>query len=149
MPEDAVGEAGVFDVVPAHVVKRLGSIRRPHAVDLDHDETQVGERGEPVGGAEGLGDERALRPRIDLLDDRVLVRWIKVFGPADNAPDVRLAIAPLGDEDLGRLPAAGLERGRVGLVDLAYQVAVGRSPQLVNRSPVDPAVGIDQIAAIG
>ena len=59
-------------------------------------------------GAEGLGDERALRAGVDLLDDRVLLGRIEVLGPADDAPDVRLAVAALGDEDLGRLPAAGL-----------------------------------------
>ena len=100
-------------------------------------------------GAEGLGHERALRPGVDLLDDRVLLARVEVLGPADDAPDVRLAVAPLGDEHLGRLPAARLQGRRVRLFELAYQLAVGRSPQLVDRGLVHPAVGIDQIAAIG
>ena len=48
VPEDAVGEAGVLEVVPADVVKRLGPVGRPHAVDLHDDEAQVGQRREPA-----------------------------------------------------------------------------------------------------
>ena len=106
VPEDAIGEAGVLEVVPADVVKRLGAIGRPHAVDLHDDETQVGQRREPADRAERLGNERALRAGVDLLDDRVFLGRIEVLGPADDAPDVGLAVAALGDEHLGRLPAA-------------------------------------------
>ena len=49
MPENAVGETGVLEVVPADVVKRLGAIGRPHAVHLHDDETQVGQEREPAG----------------------------------------------------------------------------------------------------
>ncbi len=64
VPEDAVREAGVLDVVPADVVKRLGPVGRPHAVDLDHDETRgPSATRNRLHRAEGLGDERALRDR--------------------------------------------------------------------------------------
>ena len=44
MPQDAIGETGVADVLPRHVVKRLRAVRRPHAVDLHDDEAELGLR---------------------------------------------------------------------------------------------------------
>ena len=49
VPEDAVGEAGVLEVVPADVVERLGAVGRPHAVHLHDDEAQVGQRRRTAG----------------------------------------------------------------------------------------------------
>ena len=43
-PEDAVGKAGVAEVLPADVVERLGAVGRAHAVDLHDDEAQLGQR---------------------------------------------------------------------------------------------------------
>ena len=44
VPQDAVREAGVLEVLPAHVVKRLGAVGRAHAVHLHDDEAQVRQR---------------------------------------------------------------------------------------------------------
>ena len=149
MPEDPVGKAGVLEVVPADVVERLGSIGRPHAVHLHDDEAQVGQRSESPRGAEGLGDVRALGAGVDALDDRIFLRGVEIPGPADDAPDVGLAVAALGDEDLGRPPAAGLERRDIRLLELADELAVLDAAQLVDRGHVHPAVGVDEVAAIG
>ena len=43
-PQDAVGEPGVAEVLPANVVERLRAVRRAHAVDLHHDEPQLRQR---------------------------------------------------------------------------------------------------------
>ena len=43
VPEDAIREAGVAEVLPRDVVERLRSVRRPHAVDLDDDEAELGD----------------------------------------------------------------------------------------------------------
>src|SRR5262249_32061685 len=96
----------------------------------------------------GLRDKGALRAGVDLLDDRVFPPRVEVSGPADDPPDVRLAVAPLGHEDLRRLPAAGLQRRDVGLLELADQLAVGGAPQLVDRGQVYPAIGVDEEAPI-
>src|SRR5262249_32260833 len=96
----------------------------------------------------GLRDKGALRAGVDLLDDRVFPPRVEVSGPADDPPDVRLAVAPLGHEDLRRLPAAGLQRRDVGLLELADQLAVGGAPQLVDRGQVYPAIGVYEEAPI-
>src|SRR5262249_25592778 len=89
VPEDAVGEARVTEVVPAHVVERLGAALRPHAVHLHDDETEPGEVDEAGGGAERVPlREIALRSGINLFDDRVLLVRVKVARPGDVAPDV-------------------------------------------------------------
>ena len=44
VPENAIGETGIAEVLPGHVVKRLRAVRRAHAVDLDHDEAEFGQR---------------------------------------------------------------------------------------------------------
>ena len=72
VPEDAIGEAGVGEVVPADIVKRLGTVRRAHAVHLHHDEAQVGQRGVAAEGAERLGHERSLRAGVNVLDHGIL-----------------------------------------------------------------------------
>ena len=65
VPEDSIGEPGVLEVVPADVVKGLGAICRSHAVDLHDDEAEVRQRSVLVERAERLGNERALRARVD------------------------------------------------------------------------------------
>ena len=125
-PEDAVGEAGVAQVLPADVVERLRPPVRPHAVDLHDDEAQLGQRLRPMKRRERLGHERALRPGVDLLDHRVLLRRVEVRRPEDHAVDVGLAVAPLGDEPLGGLPAGRQQGRRVGPLQLADELAVRR-----------------------
>ena len=60
--------------------------------------------------AERLGHEGALRPGVDLLDHRVLLGRIEIGGPDDDAPDIGLAVAALGDEDFGASAARGEQR---------------------------------------
>src|SRR5687767_13832543 len=108
VPEDAVREAGVAEVLPRHVVEGLRAVVRTHTVDLHDDEPDLRLRLHGVEGAKGLGDEGTLRPGVDVLDDWVLFRGIEVGRSIDDAPDVGLSVATLRDEDLWRLPARGL-----------------------------------------
>ena len=74
----------IRDRVVAHVgvvglVELLRSPRRPHPVDFDDDEAELGEglgiaaRGEKRAAADAAG----LRSRIDVVDDRVFLRRIE------------------------------------------------------------------------
>ena len=58
-----------------------------------------------------FGTNESVRAGVDVLDDRILLRRIEVRRPDDDAVDVGLAVAPLGDEDLRR-PPAGLRAAR-------------------------------------
>src|SRR5439155_21620417 len=104
VPEDAIGEAGVAEILPGDVVECLRSIRRAHAVNLHDDEPELGLRLHLVVGEERLRHERALRPRVDVLDDGILLRRVETAWPDDDAPDAGRAIASYGDEHLQRLP---------------------------------------------
>ena len=41
-PENTIGETGIADVLPAHIVEGLTAVRRTHAVDLHQNESQLG-----------------------------------------------------------------------------------------------------------
>src|SRR5262249_14221072 len=144
VPEDAVGEAGVGEFVPADVVEFLGAVGRAHAVDLCDDEAEVGQG---IAGAKRLGHERALRAGVNVLDDRVALRRVEVPRPGDDPPNAGRAVAALGDEHLRRLPAAGLQVGYVRPLQLADERAVVAPPQLVYRRHVHPRIGVDDVLA--
>src|SRR5690606_39784850 len=57
--------------------------------------------------------------------------------PDDDAPDVRLAVPPLGDERLGRPPARREQRRHVGALQLQQHRAVARAAELRDRRQVD------------
>ncbi len=66
-PRNAVGKAGVGEILPADIVKFFGAVGSAHAVDLDDDEAPLGKFLRSGCGAEGLRHERALRAGIDAL----------------------------------------------------------------------------------
>ena len=72
-PEDAVGKAGVAQILPADVMERLGAVGGAHAVDLHDDESQIRHALLSRVEGESLGDERVVRACIDVLDDRILL----------------------------------------------------------------------------
>src|SRR5262249_10253239 len=88
VPEDAIGKAGVGNVFPRVIVERLRAIARTHAIDLHEDETDLRERYEALTAAPRLRNKRAVWPRVDLLDDRVLLFRVEGDRPYDDAPDV-------------------------------------------------------------
>jgi hypothetical protein len=84
-----------------------GPTGRSHAVDLHDDKARIGQRGKPPLGAKGLGNERALRPRINLFNDRIFFRRIEGPWTTDDAPNIGLPVAAFRTENLGRFPPAG------------------------------------------
>ena len=81
VPQDAIREPSVAQVLPRDVMERFGAIRRAHAVDLHDDKAELGLRHHRVERGERLRHERPLRAGIDALDDRVLLRRIEVRRP--------------------------------------------------------------------
>ena len=114
-PGDAVGEAGVLQVLVAHLLEFLAAVAGAHGVELDHDEAQFGQRGGvPVVGLEGLGRIAVAGTGIDVLDNWVLLRGVEVCGTLDDAPHLRDAVATGSHEDLRSHPAGGFQLGNVG-----------------------------------
>jgi hypothetical protein len=147
VPKNAIRKAGVFQIFPAHVVERLGAIRRAHAVHLHNDEAKICERRKPARGTKTLRHERPLRTGVNLFDDRIFFCGIEVAWPADDSPDIGLAIAPFRHEHLGRLPGR-LELGHVGFFELAREFAVRRAAQFIHRRQIDPRPGVNEVLAV-
>src|SRR5688500_7844185 len=106
---DVIEEPVVAEVSVVIVVERLGAERRPEVVELDDDEAQGRERELLSPVLEAPGSDRAdLRPRVDVRDDRVLLRRIDGRRQIEHAVYIGHPIARLDGEDLTRLPADGL-----------------------------------------
>ena len=117
---------------------------------MHDDETEIGHRRVSISAAERLGHERALRPGVDRFEDGILLLGIEVARSADDAPDIRLAVAAFGDEDLERMVVVALHQLRgIGLFQRADQLAVVGATQLVLGRRIDAAVRVDQVLAIG
>ena len=113
-PSLAVGEAGILEVLIAHLLELLATPRGAHAVELHDDEAELGQRGHiPVEGLEGLRRIGIARTGIDVLDDRVFLRRVEIGGTLDDAPHRGFAIAARGNKDFGSLPAEVLELGYI------------------------------------
>src|SRR3990170_8630331 len=92
---------------------------------------------------------RPVRTGVDVFDDRVFLCRIERRRTHDDAPDVRLAVAAFGDEDLGWLPATLDQLADIAPLDLGDERAVGQPPQLRYRSQVDTRVSVDVVLQIG
>src|SRR4029079_1159623 len=88
VPADAIRKTGVLDVLPGDVVESLREIAGAHAVDLPDNEADLGQRLHLVEGGERLRDERAVRPGLDVLDDRILPARIEIRWTVDHPEDV-------------------------------------------------------------
>src|SRR5204862_7337437 len=99
---------------------------------LHDDEAEIGQGRKALLGTERLGNERSLRSRINLFDHRISLGRIKTLWPTDDAPDVGLSVAPLGRENFGGFPIARLQFGDVCLFQLANELAIARTTQLMN-----------------
>ncbi len=71
----------------------------------------------------------------------------KVRRPEDDAPDVGLAVASLGDEDFRRFPAGLLQLGDVAGLELRDERAVRAAPQLRHGGQVDARIRVDVVRA--
>src|ERR1041385_8611475 len=83
-----IGESVVAHVEVAEALIRVRPIRTPAPIaDLDHDEAEIGETLVHAHRTEREGDRLRLRPRIDVSDDRILLRRIEIEGLEHVAPD--------------------------------------------------------------
>jgi hypothetical protein len=85
---------------------------------------------------------------VDLFDDWILFRGIKVARPTDDTPNISLAVTPFRDEHLGRLPGR-FQFSHVGFFQLAHQLAVGRAAQFIHRRQIDARPCVDDVFAVG
>ena len=149
VPEDPIRETGVLDVLPRDVVESLRAIARAHAVDLHDDEADLGKRLHLVERCERLRDERAVRPGVDVLDDRILPARIEIRWTVDHAVDVGDAVASLGGEGFRRLPAGARQLGNAAPLELRHERSVGPAMQLGYRSEIDAGVGVHVVRLVG
>jgi len=105
VPENPVRQASIVEVLPKNIMEGFGPVVGAHAVNLDDDESHLGQRLHAIAGTECFEYTGSLRPGIDGFHDRVLFFGIEIHGPVDYSPDVGLAVTALGDENLGRFPA--------------------------------------------
>ena len=82
-------------------------------------------------------------PRVDLLNDRILLARIEIRGTKNHPVDVGLAVATLGYEMFRSLPDGGFEFAGLGLFQLANQRAVADPTQLIHRRHVDAGIRVD------
>src|SRR5262249_272231 len=111
VPEYSIRKTGVSQILPCHVVKRLGSVVRSHTVDLHDNEAEFSERLRVH--TECFWYERTLRSREDAFYDGILFGRIEVERPMHDSPDVGLSISSHRSEYLGRTPSGGEERGNI------------------------------------
>src|SRR2546421_13088800 len=81
---DLVGQRVVAHVGVVRVVKFLGAPWRSHPVDLDNDESELGERLRVAARRRKrtAADAAGLRTRIDMVDDWILPSGIEIVRPA-------------------------------------------------------------------
>ena len=108
-------------------MKGLRAPRRAHPVDLDHDEAQLGQRLVVAArGAEAAAtDAPGLRARVDVVDDRVLLRRVERLRRVHQAVQVGLSVARLDRDGRRRLPAGHEQARNVGLLQRRHQLPVG------------------------
>ena len=84
---DLVRKGVVAHVAEVGFVELLGAPRSAHAIDLYHDEAQLGERlaiaarGREVAAADAAG----LRTGVDMIDDRILLCRVEISGLEEQA----------------------------------------------------------------
>src|SRR5690242_10477564 len=105
---DVIGQAVVTEIAVIVVVERFRAERRAEVVELDHDETELRE-GEWLTAVLVLPLPHAadLRPRIDVIDDRILFRRIELGRKIDDAIQVGDTITRLHAENLRWLEPRG------------------------------------------
>jgi hypothetical protein len=131
-----------------NVVKRLRAVARPHAVDLDDDEADLGEGLHLVVGGERLWNERAVRAGIDVFDHRIFDARIEVRRTVNHAPDVGLAVAAFRREDFRRLPAGVRKLGDVAPLELGDERTVGSAVEFGHRREIHAGVGVDVVRQV-
>ena len=106
-PGNLIGERVVAHIGEIRFVKFFRTPRRPHPVDLDDDEAEFGKRLRIAAGRveRAPADAAGLRPGIDVVDERILLRWIEHRRLEHQPIEVRLAVARFDGNRRRRLPS--------------------------------------------
>ncbi len=148
-PELPIWEAGVLQILPAHIVECLAAMIRAHAIEFDDDEALFGDLVHAELPVKILRSEGSMRSGIDVLDDGVFSRWIKLRWRDDDAVDVCYTISPLRHEALRHRPAGGEQRGGVGLLYFAHETAIAAAAQLGDGRVIGTRPSVDEKVALG
>ena len=148
-PQLAIWEAGVLQVLPAHVVKGFATMIGAHAVELDDDEAEFGNRVMPEQPAELLRGEGGMWSGVDVLHDRILLRRIEIGGLDDDTVNFGFAVTSFGHEAFRHRPARGEQRGGIGLLQFAYEAAVFAAAQFGDGWMISTRPRVDEEVALG
>ena len=108
------------NVVEVLVMKGLGPLGIPHAFNLNHGEAKLRERvAVQPGGLKSVRSEgAALRSGIDEIDDRILLRGVKVGGTEEQPVDIGLAVMSLYVKGFGCDPSRGFQACDIAVCQL-------------------------------
>ena len=149
-PCDAVGEAAVLEIAPALLMELLAAMVRPASVHLQDVETHRRKLAMvTMPPIEVAGREGAVRAGVDILDDGVFLPRVERVRPGDDAPDVELTLAVLGDERAGGLPAGLHEFRGVRRSQHGELTAVGRASEREQGRAIDAGGSVDQGTPVG
>src|SRR5437660_2139346 len=143
-----VGKRVIAHIAVVNIVIFLGTPGISHTVDLDDNETQLRQRLRVAArrGKRPASNASLLRPRIDVVDDRILLVGIKVRRTKHQPIEIGYAVAALHAEGDGRLPSGGQQSTDVGFLDgrnvLAFQV-----PKHSDRWNIGLGVVVHNVAA--
>ncbi len=148
-PQPTVGKTCILQVLVTHILKLLSAPRRPHTVHLHNDEPQFGQRRHvPVVRNEVFRSVGASRSGIDIFDDGVRPRRVKVGRSPDDTPNIGLAVTSFGCKHFGSLPSFGRDGCDIGRLKCADKAAVGGT-KFCHRRAVDHRIGVYHISEIG
>ena len=105
---DLIGQRVVAHVAVIRLVECLRAPRCAHPVDLDDHEAEFGERLRVAARRRerARADAAGLRTRINVIDDRILLRRIEGRRLVEQAVEIGDAVARLDRDRLRRFPAA-------------------------------------------
>ena len=144
-----VRQTVVAEVAIVVVVECLRAERRPEVVELNDYETEFREREGLTAALElPCADAADLRPRVDMVDDRIFFRRVELGREIDHTIEIGDAVARLHGEHLGGLPPGGLESRCVRLLELAHDTAVGHSAEHGHRRLFNPRIAVDEVLPV-
>ena len=115
----------VPQIAEVGLVEFLAAPRRPHSIDLHHDESQLRQRlAVSARRREAAAAHTArLRTGVDVIHDRVLLRSVEVGRLEHQAVEIGDAVAGLHGERHRRLPSRGQQLGDIRVLQCCDQFA--------------------------
>src|SRR4051794_37436585 len=122
---DLIEQCVVRHVSVVSLVKLFRTPRRAHAVDLDDDEPEFGERLRiAASDGEGAASNAArLRSRINVVDNRIPASGSQTCRAVHQPVQVADAVSPLDGYRLWRLPSRGEQLGDIRMFEFDDQLA--------------------------